>query len=120
LWEASGQPDAELKFKFPVETVLNIMKQVTRAFPINQTNVLRIQGRLDWLVGERSRAQQVLTASLREAEKLAMPYEQGMAHFQIARRLDADDPARKQHKDQAVEIFKRVGAIYQLARTQML
>ncbi len=47
-----------------------------------------------------------------------MPYEQGLAHYEIGRHLAVDDPIRREQLTQACEIFARLEATYDLERAQ--
>jgi len=47
-----------------------------------------------------------------------MPYEQGLAHYEIGRHLPFDDPARQDHLSQARVVFTRLEANYDLRRAQ--
>jgi hypothetical protein len=52
------------------------------------------------------------------AERLAMPCEQGRAHYQIGRHLPVGDPAQQAHLTRAGEIFADIGALYELGHVQ--
>jgi len=43
-----------------------------------------------------------------------MPYEQGLAHYEIGRHLDPNDPDRAVHLDAARDLFTRVHATHAL------
>jgi hypothetical protein len=53
---------------------------------------------------------------LAAAQKLAMPYDEALAHFEIGRHASGDE--RRDHLDRAADIFKRLGAEYDLQRAQ--
>jgi hypothetical protein len=55
---------------------------------------------------------------LQAAERLAMPYEQALAHYEIGRHARADDPARGAHLARARDLFTRLGTTYDLALAQ--
>jgi hypothetical protein len=52
------------------------------------------------------------------AHQLHMPYEQGLAHYEIGRHLPSSHPQQQEHLQQALTLFARVGALSALARTQ--
>ena len=52
------------------------------------------------------------------AERLAMPYEHGLAYYEIGRHLPLDDPARRVHLTRASEIFSQINTTYDLTRTE--
>jgi hypothetical protein len=49
-----------------------------------------------------------------------MPYEQGLAHYEIGRHLPATDPARATHLSQAYAIFSQLNAAFDVARVTAL
>ncbi len=49
-----------------------------------------------------------------------MPWEQALAYLEIGRHLPAERPERQQHLARAAEIFTRIHAPFDLARTQQL
>ena len=49
-----------------------------------------------------------------------MPYEQGLAYYEIGRHLPPSHPQQQECLQQALALFARVGAISALARTQEL
>ena len=76
------------------------------------------QGLYDWLSGRPATAYRAWGKSLAMAERLAMPYEQGLARYEIGRHLPLDDPARRVHLTRAAEIFRQINTTYDLTRTE--
>lgn len=95
-----------------------ILSQFAHVFPIGQPLAWLWQGLYDWLTGQPAKAHKSWEKSLAVAERLAMPYEQGLAHYEIGRHLGMEDPARRKHLQQAGEIFTRLNAVYDLGRVQ--
>jgi hypothetical protein len=89
----------------------------TRTFPIGAPQAWLRQGQHDWLADRPAAAHAAWTRSLAAAHDLAMPYEQGLAHYELGRHLSGLD--RLQHLMQAAELFTSLGAAYDLARTQL-
>ncbi len=93
-------------------------------FPIGQPRAWLYQGWFSWLSGRQNRARKQWRKSLTHAQKLAMPYEEGLAHYEIGRHLSPDDTAtltaRQEHLTRAIEIFERLEAVYDLERAQAL
>lgn len=89
-----------------------------RRYRSAQPEALLFQGRSYWLGAEPRRAQRTWRRSLTAAERLSMPYDEGLAHYEIARHLNPGNPSRTEHLGRAAEIFSRLGAAYDLARTQ--
>jgi hypothetical protein len=47
-----------------------------------------------------------------------MPHEEGVAHFEIARRLPAGNAARQRHLERACEIFSSAELAYELGQAR--
>jgi hypothetical protein len=94
------------------------LRSYTRVFPIGQPRSYLCRGLTAWLSGQAYSARRFWAKSLETAEKLNMPYAQGLAHYEIGRHLSLDDTARVEHLTQASEIFTRLEATYDLRRTQ--
>ena len=118
LWEAShDQPPAE-------RTVLaqcarhacQELRRYAYVFPISQPRAWLWQGLYEWLAGKPGKARKAWHKSLAAAERLAMLYEQGLAHSEIGRHASA--PERHLHLARACAIFAQLGAAYDLARAE--
>lgn len=70
---------------------------------------------LDALSGNPVGARQAFTECLAEAERLSIPFEQGLASHELGRRLPAGDPARDSHLVDARAICVRLGHVRWLA-----
>lgn len=120
LWEAGRRPggkeDPILQQK--ARQVCAALRRFSRVFPIARPRALLCQGLVDSLSGRPARARRVWRDCLRAAIHLEMPFEEAMAHYEIGRHLQPDDPARHRHLTQSIEIFARLGAGCYLARAQ--
>jgi predicted ATPase len=94
------------------------LHKYARAFPVGQPRAWLWQGLYDWLSGQPATAYRAWRKSLTKAEHLAMPYEHGLAYYEIGRHLPLDDPARRVHLTRATEIFSQINTIYDLTRTE--
>ncbi len=116
LWETScaslSTPPAELAEQ--ARKACRTLHRYARVFPIGRPRAWLYQGCYDWLSGKARKARKAWRKSLAEAKRLAMPYEEGLAHYEIGRHLPAGDAARREHLGHAVEIFTRLGAEYDL------
>ncbi|MFN8459402.1 MAG: hypothetical protein U0401_32925, partial [Anaerolineae bacterium] len=127
LWEeAQNQPKAGLKRLLTInyqalarQTCRDFWK-FARVYPIGRPQAWLWQGGYDWLAGRPDRAQRAWRKSLAEAERLAMPYEQGLAHYEIGRHLPPADPTRAAHLNQASVIFTELNAAFEVARVAAL
>lgn len=121
LWEACGYPPSPERGAL-AESAWQACRalQYTRRLPIGQSSAWLWQGLYAWLAGKPSKARTAWKKSLEAAERLAMPYEQGLAHYELGRHLGADEPARQVHLTRACDIFTRLHAAYDLVRAQQV
>jgi class 3 adenylate cyclase/tetratricopeptide (TPR) repeat protein len=115
LWEV-GYPDLDVK-KLADKACKNLEKYA-RIFPNGRPRAWLCRGRYLWLASKTARARRLWQKSLAAAEQLAMPYERGLAHYEIGRRLGAGKPERAEHLQQALDIFDHLGAAPALKRAQ--
>jgi hypothetical protein len=94
------------------------MRRFARTFPFSKPRAHLWQGLYHWLNGRPRRAHKAWQAAIVEAERLNMPYERGLAHYQIGRHLYADDPARQEHLIHAEGVFTQLETAYDLERVQ--
>ncbi|MCL4295883.1 MAG: AAA family ATPase [Anaerolineae bacterium] len=94
------------------------LRQYARAFPSGRPRAWLWQGLYDWLSGQPNKAYAAWRKSLAAAERLAMPYEQALALYEMGRHLPAADPNRRTHLTRAAEIFRQLNAMYDLSRIQ--
>jgi hypothetical protein len=85
---------------------------------VGQPRAWLYQGVFDWLAGKPRRAVRAWRQSLAAAERLDMPYEQGLAHYEIGRHAEPG-AERQKHLDQACALLTRCGAVYDLARARL-
>ena len=92
-----------------------------RTFPVGLPHARLYRGWYEWLIGNEQQAIRNWQKSLAAAIKLDMPYEIGIAHFELGRHLLIDKVESScDHLNQALEIFDRLGAEYELGCTQAL
>lgn len=99
--------------------VLGQLQALAKTIPIASPRALLCRGWLAHVEGDQATAHARLGESARQASKLAMPFEQGLAHYHLGRWLPLDDPQRTQHLAQASAIFTRLGAAHHLADTNV-
>ncbi len=121
LWEVNSLQSSPATRDLAERTqqAWDVLQKNARVYPISQPGIWRLRGLIDWLSGNQDRAKKAWQRSLQFAEQFSMPFEQGLAHYEIGRHLDTQDPDRKTHLAQALAIFEKLGALYQLARTKM-
>jgi DNA-binding SARP family transcriptional activator/predicted ATPase len=82
-----------------------------RSFPIAQPRMWLYQGWRSRLAGDLARANRAWQRSLSLAEQLAMPYEQGRAHFELGRHAAGHERGQA-HLRQAADCFATLGTEY--------
>jgi tetratricopeptide (TPR) repeat protein len=83
-------------------------QQFARIFPVGTPRSFLVQGWLYWLSGRTNRAHQAWEKSLTAAVKLGMPYEQGLANYEIGRHSAGE--VGESHRNRARTIFESLGA----------
>ncbi|MGB0385678.1 MAG: tetratricopeptide repeat protein, partial [Ardenticatenaceae bacterium] len=121
MWEeaiSSGSHAQAKELKSKSQQACQALSNYASYFPIGQPRAWLYQGICHWLQGQRWRARRAWGKSFDHARKVDMPYEEALAHYQIGRLLPVDDAKRQEHLTQAVELFGRLDAAYDLARAE--
>ena len=85
LWE-TGQTGADVQAR--AADALGRLRRYAKVFPVGRPRSALLEGRHDWLRGRRDAAMRSWDRAIQLAERLSMPYEQGLAHYDIARHLE--------------------------------
>lgn len=104
----------------PLRQVTRILQQYAHVYPIIRPYALGFKGRLAALRERPGAARHRLHQALSKAEALNMPYEQGLVHYELGRLQNVDQTDRKIHLEIALRLFSKLGASYDLQRTQSL
>jgi len=115
LWEIGHQ---EPGIKELADKACRNLERYARVCPIGRPRAWLWRGRYLWLSGKTAKAHQFWRKSLAVAEELDMPYEQGLVYYEIGRHLDAGNPERAEHLQQACDIFDRLGAVLDVERAK--
>jgi len=91
-----------------------------KVFPIAQPRAFIYQGLADCLASRLGRARKAWHRALHLAERMSLRYEQALAHYEIARHLDASDASRNAHLTAATDLFEQLEATYDLEQTCLL
>jgi tetratricopeptide (TPR) repeat protein len=110
LWAAGDRTAVR-----PARQACIALRRFARPFPFARPRAWLCRGQAAYLSGQRRRALAAWRKSLALAERLAMPYEQGRAHYELGQHLPAGHPARQAYLSRACEIFADIGARYELA-----
>ncbi len=109
LWEQEREPEPRAARARLAARISRKMRRFARQHAIGRPQALRFQGLLDALSGRPVRSRRAFAESLTEAERLEMPFEQGLALYELGRHLPGGDPARESHFVDARAIFRRLG-----------
>ncbi|WP_257454972.1 adenylate/guanylate cyclase domain-containing protein [Archangium lipolyticum] len=95
------------------------LRSLARMFPVVGTRALRLEGVWLSLAGRPSRAASRLRRALAVARRYGMPYDEGLAHYELARAL-LDPALRTRHLVEARALFTRLGCAHHLRATETL
>jgi tetratricopeptide (TPR) repeat protein len=123
LWERALQDPtykaAPNTLKQLAEKSLKLIHAFQKVFPIGQPTTAYYRGWHQWLTGKHQAAIKTWEMGLRSAQKLNMPYEEGLLHLKLGSHLPHDSVDRRRHLERAMEIFEKMGVVRELgiART---
>jgi tetratricopeptide (TPR) repeat protein len=118
LWEDNAPVVSPQELRAAAQSACKIMNGWGRTFPIGRPAANCYQGLFYWLDGKPDKARAAWEKSLALAQKLAMPLDEALAHYEIGRHLDADDAKRADYLRRALDIFERLGAAYYARKAQ--
>jgi hypothetical protein len=110
--QAVGVDPAELRAT--AAAGLRRLRRYARTFPMARPRALACLGSSHWLQGRHGAAGRAWTRAIREAERLAMPWELAHAHHELGRHLAAGERSslgldRTEHLDRAWSTFEALG-----------
>ncbi|MFQ5615277.1 MAG: AAA family ATPase, partial [Anaerolineales bacterium] len=114
LWET--RPTS--KYRKLAQAACQRLSQYARVYNIGKPFYWTYRGWFHWLDGKPRKARKAGEKAVRFAQQFGMPYEEGFAHYHLGRRLPASDAARRAHLTQAIAIFERLGAAWDLERAR--
>ena len=117
LWE-TGQSGADVQSR--AADALGRLRAYAKVFPVGRPRSALLEGRHHWLRGRRDAAMRSWDRAIQLAERLSMPYEQGLAHYDIARHLEPTDAAQANHLAASRDLFDRLHAARDLARVDLI
>jgi tetratricopeptide (TPR) repeat protein len=96
------------------------LSSLAARFPMGQPAALRCKGRMHWLSGRAWRARAAWRRSLRLARELGMPYDEALAHLELARGSTPGSPEWQEHLREALEGFNRLGCVGHVREVEAL
>jgi class 3 adenylate cyclase/tetratricopeptide (TPR) repeat protein len=85
-------------------------------YPLGRPAALRFKGRLRWQQGKHAVALRAWRQSLAEATRLAMPYDEALAHAELGLHLPLAESLRHEHLARAITLLTHLGADFDLER----
>jgi len=130
LWETHYQPTTNImervlnttvfsskeRFAFAKlsERICDMFDKYAEIYPVAAARSWGFYGLYHWVDGDVQLAQRCWQRAIECAEKYQLPYEQGLAHFEMARHLPQSHPQTSQHIQYAYSLFKQVNAKHEL------
>jgi tetratricopeptide (TPR) repeat protein len=114
------QEGARNDFAVKAKQAGECLRGFARVFRVARPRSKLISGREKQLAGNVEAALRESRESLQLAKQLDMPYEQALAHRQIAALLPARDARRSNELEQALHLFERLSTRYDLGLTAAL
>jgi hypothetical protein len=120
LWEMRSPPGSSQgqALARAARRACHTLAAYARQMPIARPRALLQRGRYAWLRGKRRQAYRAWRAGLAAAVRFEMPYEQGLAHYEIGRHAALPDAVRQDNLRRACALFLQVEATDDLTRAQ--
>ncbi|HEX6385827.1 MAG TPA: AAA family ATPase [Anaerolineae bacterium] len=115
LWEINGRTTMLVRAS---RQACAGLRRYARVFAIGQPRTWLWRGVYEWLNGRPARARRAWQKSLAAAERLDMPLEKTLVHYQISRHTTGAE--REAHLNQAAALFTRLEAAHELAQVEKL
>jgi len=112
LWERNVAPGRIERLA--AEAVANLGRY-GKLYRLGRPAAALWRGDLDWLRGRQRRARAAWGEALALACELDLAHEEGLAHYEIGRRLEPGSAERGAHLERAAEIFTAAGLPLELA-----
>jgi tetratricopeptide (TPR) repeat protein len=115
LWEDEATGD---RLTEQASRACKALRKYARVFPVGRVSERLRRGSFYWLSGRPAMAHRMWRASLDMAGRLGMPYDLGLAHYEIGRHLPTDRAERTAHLTNAVAVLTKVGAADAVLRAE--
>ncbi len=118
LWERSDVHERP-KYAKLAWTAVRELRNIARVFPVGRPRAYLCLGGAYLMNGRKHRAFAAWTKSLNAAESLKMPFERGLALYEMGRHSDPHDPRARELLIRAKEIFDGLSAGLYSERSQV-
>ncbi|GAB4580779.1 MAG: adenylate/guanylate cyclase domain-containing protein [Anaerolineales bacterium] len=110
LWE--NNPTAQNSLASQALQALKALQGHASRFPFGHPRALIWQGMYEWLTERQDKAFRSWKKAIEASQKMNLPYEEGLAHYQISRHTAKNDPVYREHLAKAREIFHALEVRY--------
>ncbi|HXM59733.1 MAG TPA: AAA family ATPase, partial [Terriglobales bacterium] len=111
-WNAPS-PRALTQCRDGAKRACGALRSFTRVFPIGQPMTWLRLGQYRHLAGDAAKAEAAWARGVTAARELKMPYPEGLIEFEMGRSASGNG-SRREHLQRAYEIFRALGAAYDL------
>jgi tetratricopeptide (TPR) repeat protein len=118
LWELNKAASNEADFRQGAAAALKSLAAYAKRYPVGRPRLAIWQGFFHWLAGEAAKAFPLWQKGVEQAQALHMPYDEALAHFYLGQHLPESDPQRAEHRRNAIAIFERLDARWDLQQAQ--
>jgi tetratricopeptide (TPR) repeat protein len=117
LLDLTPEPDPRLLAE--AQGGVRVIQAYAKRFAIGEPRAGKLAGWLEIHQGNPGKAHAIWEKALARALEFQLPYEQAHLHYQIGRHLPKGDPHRREHLQQAVELYTRLGNPYRAGLAEM-
>jgi eukaryotic-like serine/threonine-protein kinase len=96
------------------------LRRYARIFPVGRPSSSICDGLALWLRGKHRRAFTTWRKGVNTAQRLKLPYAEGLLQLELARHLSVNNANRLNHVDAAIHLFERLDAAFDLAAARLL
>ena len=109
LWEKSSNDSASKRNSELALLSIKNFFSYSRIFPIGKPMAYRLEGNYYWKSSQYKKAANSWLKSLSSAENLMMPYEIGLAHYELGSHEIGEKTAQNKHMELARNCFEQLG-----------
>ncbi len=118
LWEKALQNSSRgldaAQHKLYAEKAINLLRNFQKVFPIGQAYTYYYRGWYEELIDKPQLAVKSWRKGLEAAQKFNLLYEEGLIRVKLGASLQDNPTACREHLERAIQIFEKMGALYEL------
>jgi hypothetical protein len=117
-WNSGTAENAVAQCRNGAKKACGALRSFTRVFPIGRPMTWLRLGQYRHLAGHTGKARDAWARGILSAREIKMPYLEALIEFEIGRSLMPDDAGHREHLQRACDLFRAVGAEYDLAQAE--